>query len=199
MQDPLLLDIPLEIISSRIILRAYRAEDAQAIHDAIIESENELSEFFTWAKNLPSIEQRMVNLTRASAYRILRTELGYGIWCKESNQYLGDIGLYNLDWKARRFEIGYWLRTSAVGQGYVTEGARLLCDLAFTTMQANRVCIQCDADNLKSAGVPRRLGFDLEGTLRNNNARPDGSLADTLVFGMTPDRWQNLSIQEQDS
>ncbi len=192
MLDPLLLDIPLEISTSRITLRAYKASDAAAIHEAIVESAEELSKFFAWAKNPPSIEQRMINLTRASAYRILRTELGYGIWSKDSEQLLGDIGLYNLDWNTRRFEIGYWLRTSAVGHGFVTESARLLCDLAFTTMHANRVCIQCDADNLKSAGIPHRLGFEFEGTLKNNNRRPDGTLADTLVFGMTPLRWQAL-------
>ena len=46
--------------------------------------------------------------------------------------------------------IGYWIRVSAQGQGYVTESVRLLCKLAFITSAAQQVSIQCEAANTRS-------------------------------------------------
>ena len=94
-------------------------------------------------------------------------------------------------WELGYFEIGYWLRKSAEGQGYMTETVRLLADYAFASLSANRVEIICDARNLRSAAVPRRLGFVLEGWLRNHSLGPGESPADTLIFALTRDdpRW----------
>lgn len=190
LKDPLLLDIPRELIGPRILLRAYTPADAQHIHDAVVESRADLTPFFEWAANDRTIESRQAGLQRGAAGFLLRNEFGYGIWHLENGKYLGDIGIYAPDWKVRKFEIGYWLRSSAVGFGYATEGARLLIDMAFNLFEARRVCIQCDADNEKSAGVPKRLGFEQEGHLRNNMVKPNGEPCDTLVFGMTPHRWK---------
>ncbi len=172
------------------ILRAYSTSDAQAIHEAVEESRDELAPFFDWGRQQRSIEERQAGLMRGAAGWILRNEFGFGIWRIEDGRFLGDIGLYAPDWRLRRFEIGYWLRTSELGRGYVTEAGRLLCNLAFDVFEAQRVVIQCDADNVKSAGVPRRIGFELEGTLRNNSKKPSGEVVDSLMFGMTPDRWR---------
>ena len=65
--------------------------------------------------------------------------------------------------EADRLEIGYWLDAAATGQGLATEAARALLDLAATVPGIGHVEIRCDADNIPSAAVPRRLGFELLG------------------------------------
>jgi RimJ/RimL family protein N-acetyltransferase len=188
--NPLLLDVPSEIFGKRIKLRRYDPIDAREIHAAVEESRKELSVVFDWLTHQNwTIEERRASLIRGQSAWLLRTDMSYGIRDIKTDLYLGDIGIFSPDWNVRRFEIGYWLRTSAVGNGYVTESASLLCDLAFTLFKARRVFIQCDAENNRSAAVPRRLGFELEGILRNERLRPDGTPADVMVFGMTPDRW----------
>lgn len=190
MKDPLLLEIPTEIVGQRVKLRAYRSSDAAAIDEAARESQPELAKVFDWASRLPTVEQRAVGLQRGGACWITRTEMAFGIWTVDGGRYLGDIGLFNPDWAVRRFEIGYWLRSSACGQGFTTEAARMLVDLAFDLLQARRVFIQCDAQNAKSAGIPIRLGFEHEGTLRNFGLRPDGTSFDLSIFGMVPSEWR---------
>ncbi|TMD65260.1 MAG: GNAT family N-acetyltransferase, partial [Chloroflexi bacterium] len=84
------------------------------------------------------------------------------------------------------FEIGYWLRVSAPGHGYMTEAVQLLTNYAFSSLAANRVEIRCDERNVRSAAIPRRLGFIQEARMRNHEAAPDGTLRTTLVFALIP-------------
>jgi RimJ/RimL family protein N-acetyltransferase len=69
----------------------------------------------------------------------------------------GRVSLTNAD----RVELGYWLDAAATGQGFVTEATRALLDVAATLPGMTHVEIRCDAANVPSAAVPRRLGFNL--------------------------------------
>ncbi len=109
------------------------------------------------------------------------------MWNCSTDRYVGGIWLYQIDRRVPAMGIGYWVRASAQGQGYVTEAVTLLCTLAFRTLAAQRVSIQCDATNTRSANIPRRLGFVHEATLRNDSRNTMGELTDTLVFALTPD------------
>jgi RimJ/RimL family protein N-acetyltransferase len=104
----------------------------------------------------------------------------------ETDRFLGGIGLMVHSWEIRSFEIGYWLRKSAEGHGFMTEAVRLLTDFALNNLQAQRVEIQCDERNTHSANVARRLGFVQEGRLRNDFQAPDGTATTTLVFSRIP-------------
>ena len=64
---------------------------------------------------------------------------------------------------------------------------RLLVALAFDSLAARRVELRCDARNEPSRRVAERVGFVLEGQLRNAFLAPDGQPADALVFALTPD------------
>ena len=78
----------------------------------------------------------------------MRQSFGGGIILKADGSLLGGAGLHVRNWDARGFEIGYWLRVSATGQGYVREAAAALSRLAFESLTAERVKAGCS--------VPRR-------------------------------------------
>lgn len=92
------------------------------------------------------------------------------------------------------FEIGYWLRTSAWGRGYVSEAVQVLSRFAFEMLGANRVEIRCDPRNTRSAAVPTRLGFVQEALLRNDVRDGAGELRDILIFALTPDDYAAAKI-----
>ena len=56
-------------------------------------------------------------------------------------------------------EIGYWVHADHVGRGYATEVSAALTDLAFTVEGIELVEIHHDEANVRSAAVPRKLGF----------------------------------------
>jgi len=72
----------------------------------------------------------------------------------------------------------------------MTEAVGLLCRLAFSTLEAQRVVIRCDKENTRSAAVASRLGFFREATLRNDTRDQSGQLRDTLLFSLTPDDYK---------
>lgn len=92
---------------------------------------------------------------------------------------LGDDGL----------EIGYWLRTGFTGRGIATRAARLLTSAAFTVEQIELVEIHHDKANLRSAGVPRRLGFALIGEFEDEVQAPRESGVECR-WRMTRERWE---------
>lgn len=122
-------------------------------------------------------------LTVANWYT--REMLSMGIFDRVNDGLFGVIGLVFLRWDIGSFEIGYWLRTSAIGRGYVAEATRLLSDFAFDHLNTNRIMIRCDAENVRSAAVPRRLGFTQECLLRRDSTAPAGRIRDTLIFSLT--------------
>ena len=115
-----------------------------------------------------------------------------GMWDRESGRYLGGTGLHRIQWEIPAFEIGYWIRKSEEGKGYVTEATRMLTDFAFGKLQANRVFLRVATENVRSLAIPPRVGFEPEGVLRNAVVDAHGELHDLAIFGMTPDVWRAL-------
>jgi ribosomal-protein-serine acetyltransferase len=181
--DPLLLDFPDSFETERLILRAPQRADAQIIYDAVVESKAELERWMPWSLNY-TLEEAIKYTRRAAAAFIQRQDMPLAIFRKSDHQFIGNTGLHRIKWEYRQFEIGYWLRSSAVGQGYMTEAVNGLTRFCFEVLEANRVEIHCEADNDRSASVARRTGYKQEAHLRMAIDTTAGELNDRLIFGM---------------
>ena len=84
--------------------------------------------------------------------------------------------------------IGYWLAETHQGRGLVTTACRALVDHAFSAWTLNRVEVRAAVDNLRSRAVPERLGFTLEGTIRQAEWVND-RYVDHAVYGMLAADW----------
>lgn len=175
-----------ELRGERVVLRPYTPEDAEALREAVVESRDHLRPWMPWADSHQSIEETREWLGRAIEKSMLREDMFVGMWQTETGRYLGGTGLHPRNWEIPSFEVGYWLRKSAEGRGYVTEAVRLLVDFALTELKAQRIEIRCDERNVRSAAVARRLGFKQEALLRNHMTAPDGALRNTLIFSRIP-------------
>ena len=184
---PTLIVLPSELHGSRVLLRPYRGDDAEQVFAAVDESRDHLRPWLTWVDNNRTVEEVRDYCIRSQASWLLRSELALAIFDAGSGRYLGGTGLHNLDWELRAFEIGYWLRVSAIGHSYATESIRLVADFALSRLQARRVTLRCDARNDASRRVAERAGFILEGRLRNVSMAPDGSVSDDLVYAVVPE------------
>jgi RimJ/RimL family protein N-acetyltransferase len=86
-------------------------------------------------------------------------------------------------------EIGYWIHAQAVNQGFATEVSVALTRVAFEIDQVDRVEIHCDPANIRSAAVPRKLGYTYEATLRRRIMLEDGKLRDSMIWCMQSDEY----------
>jgi ribosomal-protein-serine acetyltransferase len=185
--------IPLfeELRGERIVVRPYRESDAQDLFEAVAESRDHIRPWLPFADAHQTIEESRDWIIQMMAHWLLREDLILSVWEAATNRYLGGTGLHAHNWDTGYFEIGYWIRASAEGHGYITEAVRLLANYAFDTLKANRLEIRCDVLNVRSAAIPQRLGFVQEGCLRNDATAPDGRIRSTLVFSLIPGEWHN--------
>ena len=186
--------IPLfeELRGPRVVVRPYRLEDADELFAAVEESRQHIWPWLPWGDQHQSVDDSRDFILRSQAKWLLREgDLNVGIFAADSGRYLGGAGLHIRGWDVPAFEIGYWLRGSAEGHGYMAEAVKLLTDFAFNTLGAQRVFIRCDARNTRSAAVAERLGFVREAHLRNEVRDATGELRDTLIFSLIPSdpRW----------
>ena len=189
--SPILVPLFEELRGERVLVRPYRETDAAALQEAVAESREHVRPWLPFADDHQTVEESLLFIRRVTAHWLVREDLTLGFFDVRTGRYLGGSGLHPRSWDIPFFEIGYWVRRTAEGNGFVSETVRLLTDYAFEMLHANRVMIRCDARNLRSAAVPRRLGFVEEALLRNEAIAQDGSIRSTLIFALTPDdpRW----------
>jgi ribosomal-protein-serine acetyltransferase len=180
--NPILLDFPDHLETERLLIRAPKPGDAAFIHPAIQESLDNLKPWMPWATPDETVDDLESHLRSMAARFLMREDLPLMLWRKSDDLYVGGSGLHRIDWSVPKFEIGYWVRASLQGQGYITEAVNGIAFFAFDTLQAERVEIRCDSRNTRSAAVAQRAGFTLEATLRRDSRTPSGDLRDTLVF-----------------
>jgi len=177
--------LPEQLLSDRLLIRVAKPGDGPAYNAAVVESLAELSPWLAWAKTAPTLEESEAACRQAYGCFLLDEDLMAFFFERGSGQLVGGGGLHRADWKLRKFEIGYWCRTSFSGQGYITEAVNALSRHAMGVLRANRLVLTADERNLKSLRVAERTGFNYEGTHRNADFGPDGKLRCLRVYAKT--------------
>ncbi len=190
--DPLRIELPEQLVGERVLLRPWRESDAIGLWEAIDSSRESLGEWMPWVVDYRTPDDAAPLIRRMRSWWLMRQDLVVGIFDKGSGQVLGGSGLHRIDWRIRRFEIGYWLRDSAVGHGYVTEAVRVLTRFAFEQLEANRVEIRMDPQNTRSRAIPVRLAYVYEGRLRQSIPDVHGAPRDADVFALTRHDYHTL-------
>jgi len=187
--EALLEFVPESLTTPRLIIRSARGSDGAALNAAVIESLDALRPYVPWAKDAPSLEQSEAECRRMQARVLLREDLPLLMFERDAEgregAFVGGTGLHRIDWKVRRFEIGYWCRSSRVGHGFVGEAVDALTRCAFEQLRARRVELRVDDANARSWRVAERAGFTLEGVLRSQSLSPAGEARDMRVYAKT--------------
>jgi RimJ/RimL family protein N-acetyltransferase len=176
------IDVPEEFESERLLIRAPRPGDGLELNAAIRESFDDLSRWMPWADHVPDVAETEANVCAAYEKYKAKTDLRLHLFLKGTGILIGSSGLHRIDWNVPKFDIGYWVRSSYAGQGYITEAVNAITEFAFRQLGAQRVSICMNSANERSRMVAERAGFEFEGTLRNDDREPDGCLRDTLVY-----------------
>lgn len=114
----------------------------------------------------------------------------YGIWYR--GRMAGTLGVHNLDWINKKTSLGYWLGAQYQGRGLMSMAVETYMDrLIFGSWGMEKVTIQAATGNAKSRAIPERLGFTLEGVLRQNEFLYD-HYVDHAVYSMLRSEWLDL-------
>lgn len=162
-------------------MRAWREDEVDAALEIVLRNREHLQTYMQWMTQDYSIADARKFIFEGIKNRLDKKTLGLVL--VRNGDWIGSAGFNRLDWNARVCEIGYWIDREAEGKGVITRACQAMIDYAFDELEMNRVEIRCSAENSRSAAIPERLGFKLEGTLRQAEVL-HGRPHDFLIFGL---------------
>jgi len=178
----ILIDIPVPIVTPRLILRPLQAGDGAALTAAKAETWEDLTQWMAWTDKGQDADADEAYVRNCHAEFILRKDITLLGLEKDTNRPVIWTGLHRFDWTLRHFEIGYWVRKSAQGQGYATESTNALIRYAFNALNAKRMKIHHAKDNDASRTVIEKLGFEREAIKKQAHELPDGRIVDEYCY-----------------
>lgn len=154
---------------------------ATTIFKSIDSNREHLKPWFTWEKKTRTIEDSLKYLFDKEERTNLKEEIEYGIYIDK--QYIGNIGIFNINQRNKSAEIGYWLSSKFTRNGYMTEAVKIVEKEFFISMQLNRIYIKCDERNLGSVGVAKKCKYKSEARLREDTySEYFKDFRNTLIF-----------------
>ena len=172
--DKMQIEFPTPFESERLTLRSYRPGDGKWYYAMSLKNREHLRRYEAdnVAANIASeeaAEQLMVELEAAwkagSCFFI-------GAFDKKTGEFVAQIYVGPVDWSLPEFEIGYFADIDHEGQGFVTEGVKVVLAILFEKMNAHRVRLGCNETNVRSIRVAERCGMTREGYLPRKQAQP---------------------------
>ena len=176
---------PYRIETERLVIRCYDPADATLLREAVGSSLDHLRPFMSWAQgDSPPVEETVSLLKGFRAGFDTGENFTYGILVPDEREQLGGAGLMPRIGPGG-LEIGYWIRASATRQGIATEAAAALTRVGFEVCGADRIEIRIEPRNTASLGIPLKLGFAEEATLRRRLLWREGEpLRDVTILTM---------------
>jgi ribosomal-protein-serine acetyltransferase len=167
-------------------LRLPDESDAEELYALTAANRKMLAEWMAWAAGATLDTTREFIRARRLAFA---GDRGFSSVIVDRGRIVGSIGFPDVNRIERSCEIGYWLGRSAQGRGTATLAVRALIDHAFGTWGLNRVVIRAGVGNGRSRAVAERLGFTLEGVMRQAERYPDGHYIDLALYGLLASEW----------
>jgi ribosomal-protein-serine acetyltransferase len=168
-------------IDSLLELRSARPEHAQAFADLVVTNHDSLRQYLPAVTQVDSLEaarEHMLHcMKEAEALELLEVHIFF------ENQLCGAIRLNYFEHHNKKVALGYLLDTAHQGKGLVGKSARAMIDFAFDDLNMNRIELRCVPENRASLKVAERLGFVLEGRLRQAEFLDHGPV-DLLVYSL---------------
>jgi RimJ/RimL family protein N-acetyltransferase len=151
------MDVSPDDVISRgdVTLRRYRADDLDAVLEAVTDSADHLRPWIPWATGYDRtsaaefLAKAAQNWADGTAYNYAITTGGVLAGGCSLMARIGPGGL----------EIGYWVHRAYIRRGLATTASAALVQQAFRWPDIERVEIVHDELNVASGGVPRKLGF----------------------------------------
>lgn len=176
-------------INDKICLRIPSLNNSQDLFDAVDKDRIHLGEWLDWVDKTKSFKDTENNIKERIEGFENKKSASFIIYYED--KCIGSIGFIEINEKHKKGEIGYWLASNFGGKGIMTDCVKAVINYGFNSVNLNRIIIKCDSKNTKSIAIPKKLGFILEGTLRQDRLN-NNIFSDMMVFGMLKKDWKIL-------
>jgi RimJ/RimL family protein N-acetyltransferase len=173
--------------SQRLALRPMQVNDAETIA-RLIRGEPDAS--FGHSR-FPYSAIHIANWVGEMAEKDPAPDIELAVVLRETDELIGETGLYSIDWIARTAESGSWLyRAADRGQGYGTEAKLLLLEYAFDRLALNMIWAWVKERNPRSQAALRKQGYRDAGRFTWSGYGPDG-FENARMFDLLATEWRS--------
>ncbi len=166
-----------------ILIRPYRAEDIQALYEAVRESINELSWWMPWCHAGYTIDESRAFIMSRDEARAKEEEYSFGIFNARTLAYMGGVGLNHFVREYLYANLGYWVKTSYAGRGVASRAARLTARFGLEDLGLQRIEIVAAVENVGSQRAAEKAGAVREGVLRKRLLH-HGQAVDAVLYSL---------------
>lgn len=168
-------------------LRSLQAQDADALYAAVHGARQHLQPWLPWVAGTRSVADSLAFIENTEEQYRQQTGLVLGI--VHGGKLVGTVGMNQWDHATNRAQIGYWIVPELQGQGVVRRAVGALVAYLFGKVGLAKLEIHFAASNKRSAAVAARLGFVVEGVIRQAMHR-NGAAEDMVITGLLKREWK---------
>ncbi|WBB77341.1 GNAT family N-acetyltransferase [Micromonospora sp. WMMD882] len=174
---------PVEIIEDGLLLRPWRATDADDVHRAC--QDPDIQRWTTVPR--PYLPEHALGFVTGLAPTGWAggTSAPFAVCAADTGALLGSCGLVAIDHGLRSAEIGYWTASWARGGSVASRATRAVARWGFGTLGLRRIIWQAELGNHASRLAALRAGFRVEGQLRLADP-PAGGQRDGWIGTLQP-------------
>lgn len=186
-----------QLETEHLVLRPYAEGDEQDFMRLIQESTTALNPAFTGRlARVRVLDDARIQVAQLRTDWDNRKQFDFGVWLKESESYIGDITLKNIDRSVPKAETALYFTNWPDTTDLAQEAFRAILHFAFEDVKLNKVYMRCTRYNAICSALAESCGFVKEGVLRHDFKGADSNeLLDLIYYGMTRDDYQQTVQQ----
>lgn len=174
-------EVPRPMVGRLVRLRALEESDAEPMNPLFSDPEV----LRTLSMTFPQPVDGFLDFWRGQ--RSDPSQINFTIEVLDTCEAIGICGLSGLALNNSP-ELGIWIGKPYWNRGYGTDAVRTLCRFGFREMGLRRIVLHVFADNSGGIRAYRKVGFKMEGTLRQDMFQ-DGQWVDGHVMGLLADEF----------
>ena len=180
----------MELDGEKVKIRKLKISDAEDIYKNVKDKD-----IGKWMFNIPHPypkDEARKFIRRTHYRRKKKKSYAFGIVLKTTDKVIGIVDLFDIDWKSKKAEVGYWLSKKYWGKGLTTETVKLVLKFGFEELKLHRIYARLFEGNIASKNVLEKCGFKLEGTIRETEFRYN-KWHNGLIYGILEKEYEKLT------
>lgn len=168
--------------------RFLMTSDANTFLKLISSNRERFKKYFPITVSTTNDIKEVKNYIKQLSHNMKKKEMyPLGLFLDEEIQ--GLVIIKNIDWNARKCELGYYIDEEQEGKGITTILVNNTITYCFEKLEMNKIFLRIAPDNTPSIKVAEKAGFSKEGLLRQDIKLFDGQVLDMIYYGILRDEY----------
>jgi len=174
-------------LKDKIKIKILEMRQSQEMYDFVMENREFFINWIPFVSKIHSIDDIKALIKKSLEKYIQGLGLFYSLW--DNDKMVGFVLVREIDKEAKWAEIGYMIDEQYTGKGIIKAYSIKMINYLFDSLKMDKITICCDEQNESSKALAIKLGFTLEGNLRNHIVIND-SIRNMYCYGLLKEEYK---------